>query len=183
MMMEEATAYQVLGLQLGADTEAIKKAYHALVKACHPDQFPAGERQQQAQEELVRLNLAYEQALKTAQDKAPVPCQEMPLPEAKAFAKRLLKAGQYESALRQLARTPDKDAEYYFIQGEILYALKEYGSAHQAYRAAVRIDPVNQTYHRAAFQAAVTYKKHQRLPYRIADWAGGLFHPRRRDNP
>ena len=107
--------------------------------------------------------------------------QDIPLPEAKSFARHLYERGHPASALRQLARTAQKDAEYYHLEGQILTALRQYGSAHQAFRAAASMEPDNREYRRAAFQAAMDYKKHRRLPYRIADWANGLFRDRRKE--
>lgn len=167
-------AFETLGLNTTASQEDVKAAYHALVKKWHPDQFPDPDQQQQAQDKLIQLNLAYEEAMKTAMGR-PAPMNDIPLPEAKQFARRLFESGHPASALRQLARTAKKDAEYYHLEGQILTALRQYGSAHQAFRAAVQMEPTNREYHRAAFQAAKTYQKHQRIPYRIADWAGALF--------
>ena len=171
--------YAVLGVSEDADPDTIKAAYHRLVKRWHPDQFTDSTEQEIAQTRLVQLNLAYQEAVKAAGRRTPHVTPDLPLPEAKSLSKRLYGLKQYESALRQLARTPVKDAEYYYLEGQILTALRQYGSAHQAYRVAVQMEPTNREYHRAAFNAALTYKKHCRLPYRIADWAGDILRPRR----
>ena len=172
--------YLVLEVSEDADAETIKASYHRLVKRWHPDQFSDSTEQEIAQTHLVQLNLAYQEALKAVgHRRAAHVIPDLPLSEAKARSRHLLEIKQYESALRQLARTRQKDAEYYYLEGQILSALRQYGSAHQAYRAAVQMEPTNREYHRAAFNAALTYKKHRRLPYRIADWAGDLLRPRR----
>ena len=57
-------AFEVLGLTVEADQQQVRQAYHTRVKACHPDQFIDQEQQQKAQEEMIRLNLAYEEALR-----------------------------------------------------------------------------------------------------------------------
>ena len=136
--------------------------------------------QQRAQQKLIERNLAYEAAVKAVQGR-PAALRDIPLPEAKTFARHLYESGHPESALRQLARTSEKDAEYYHLEGQILTALRQYGSAHQAFRAAVQMDPSNREYRRAAFNAAQNYKKHRRLPYRIADWASSLLRTRTRE--
>ena len=56
----------MLGVRPGADAAEVRAAYRRKVKECHPDQFTDAQRQKQAQDELIRLNLAYEQALKLA---------------------------------------------------------------------------------------------------------------------
>ncbi len=173
-------AFQTLGLSQGADAEAVKAAYHRQVKRCHPDQFHDKDRQEAAQAELVQLNLAYQQALKAVQVNR---CQTPPhlTPEqAKASARHFYRIGEYDSALRQLIRTDLHDAEYHYLRGQILTGLRQYGNAHQAFREAALQEPANREYHRAAFNAAITYKKHRQLPYRLADWAGDILRPHRR---
>ena len=171
-------AFEVLGLSPTADAETVKTAYRTRVKLCHPDQFVDEKKQAEAQEELIRLNIAYEEALKmTAQRQ--VGYHTVSLSQAKAFAEKLYDQGNYETALRQLGRAEEKDADYYYIQGKILMAMKQYDSAHQAFRVAVDMNPDNLQYRRSAFDAALEYRKHSRFPYKVVDWADGLLHPRK----
>ena len=171
----------ILEVSEDADLETIKASYHRLVKRWHPDQFTDATEQEIAQTHLVQLNLAYQEALKRAgRRRTAHVTPDLPLSEAKSLSRRLFGLKQYGSALRQLARTREKDADYYYLEGQILTALKQYGSAHQAFRTAVQMEPENREYHRAAFNAAMTYKKHCRLPYRVADWAVSLIRPRNR---
>ncbi|MEG0902186.1 MAG: J domain-containing protein, partial [Clostridia bacterium] len=62
----EQKSFEVLGLTPSADAQAVRAAYRQKVKACHPDQFTEPEKQRLAQEQLIQLNLAYEEALKIA---------------------------------------------------------------------------------------------------------------------
>lgn len=172
-------AFEVLGLNINADQQQVHQAYRTRVKACHPDQFGDREQQKKAQEQLIELNLAYEEALKMAS--APrVGYRAMPVEQACAIARKLMDQGRYESALLQLARADEKDDGWYALQGHLLMKMKQYASAHQSFREAVRRDPENREYRALALDAAVTMKKHQKLPYRVADWAEGLFHPRKK---
>lgn len=173
-------AFELLGLPADADEQQIRRAYHAKVKSCHPDQFADQEKQQQAQAQLVQLNLAYEEALRKAAAVKPTVYQRVSVEQAKTTAKRLLSQERYESALLQLGRAESRDDEWYFIQGEILMGMKQYGSAHQSFREAVRLQPDNNEYRRGALDAAVAVKKRQRWTYRMADWADGILHPRKR---
>ena len=45
--------------------------------------------------------------------------------EAKHFALRLVEQGNLESALRQLNRADARDAEWYFMQGNILMGMRQ----------------------------------------------------------
>ena len=58
--------FEVLGLNAGANVEDVRSAYRRLVKTCHPDKFQDADRQKAAQEKMIELNLAYEEALKLA---------------------------------------------------------------------------------------------------------------------
>jgi len=172
-------AFEVLGLNMNADQQQVRQAYRTRVKACHPDQFADREQQKKAQEQLVRLNLAYEEALRMAA--APqVGYHAMPVEQALSIARKLMEQQRFESALLQLARADDKNEEWYAVQGQLLMKMRQYASAHQSFREAVRRDPENRDYRAMALDAAVTMKKHQKLPYRVKDWAEGLFHPRKR---
>ena len=172
-------AFEVLGISQDASHDMVKVAYRTKVKMCHPDQFTDKKKQLQAQEELIALNLAYEQALKLTAQKQ-VGYHGISLEQAKYIAKKLYDQGRYEMALRQLARAESKDAEFFYIEGNILFAMKEFSSAHQAYREAVRQSPDTLCYRQGALDAAVAFKKHNTVAHKILDWAGGIFNPRKK---
>ncbi len=172
-------AFEVLGLSAEADPQQVRQAYRTRVKACHPDQFVDMERQKKAQEELIRLNLAYEEALRLSAEKQ-VGFHMVPAEQAKRFAKTLLEQGRYESAMLQLGRAETKDDEWFYLQAQILMNMRQFLSAHQAYREAIRLNPDNREYRRGALEAALAVKKHQKLPYRVIDWADGILHPRKK---
>ena len=161
--------FAVLGLRPGADAQEVRTAYRTLVKRCHPDQFQDPQQQKAAQEKLIQLNLAYEAALKLA-SRHTVGFNLISQEEAKHFAQRLVDQGNLESALRQLNRADSKDADWYYLQGNILMALKQYETAHQSYREAVRRDPDNRKYREGALDAALAMKKARPLGTKILDW-------------
>ena len=172
-------AFEVLGLTASANPEQIHQAYRARVKKCHPDQFTDLQKQKWAQEQLVRLNLAYAEALRLSSF-LKTDFRGVPVRQVKAVARKLMEQGRYESALLQLSRADIKDDEWYFIQGQLLLKMKQYESAHQSFREAVKREPENNEYRSGALEAAVAMKKHRKLPYRVMDWADGVLHPRKR---
>lgn len=172
-----SNAFEVLGLSQDADLTQVRDAYRRSVKRCHPDQFQEKERQDEAQEQLIRLNLAYEEAIRLAGQKQ-VGFHTVSVEEAKRFAVNLMRQSRYENALRQLMRADTRDAEWFFLQGEVLMRLRQYASAHQSYREAVRRAPDNQMYRRGAFNAALTVRKHEQPLQRAADKLAGLFRRR-----
>ena len=167
-------AFEQLGLTGDADEQQVRQAYHQMVKACHPDQFEDQEAQQRAQEELIRLNLAYEEAIRLTAGKQ-LPFHTVSVEEAKRLAKKLLEQQRYESALLQLSHAESRDDEWYYIHGQLLMGMRQYNTAHQSFREAVRMRPENREYRQGALEAAVAVKKHQKWTYRFAEWAGELL--------
>ena len=171
-------AFEILGLGADADEAQVRQAYHQQVKACHPDQFSDGDAQRQAQEKLIQLNLAYEDAMRRTAGKQKTVFHTVSPEEAKAIAKKLMEQQRYESALLQLSHAETRDDEWYYIHGQVLMGMRQYSTAHQSFREAVRLQPENLEYRRGALDAAVAIKKHQKWPYRVAEWADGLLHRR-----
>lgn len=153
----------------GADAQQIRTAYRQKVKQCHPDQYQESEQQKTAQEQLLELNLAYEEALKSASQRK-VGFNLISQEEAKHFALRLVNQGNLESALRQLNRADSKDADWYYLQGNILMGMRQYETAHQSFREAVRQDPENLRYRQGALDAALAMKKSKNLGFRVKGW-------------
>lgn len=169
-------AFQILGLSEDADEAQVRQAYHRQVKACHPDQFVDQQAQAQAQEKLIQLNLAYEEALrKTAAHTGPV-SHTVSVEEAKTLAKKLLEQQRYESALLQLSHAETRDDEWYYIHGQLLMGMHQYNTAHQSFREAVRLQPENNEYRKGALDAAVAVKNQQKWTSRVSQWARHLIH-------
>ena len=62
--------FEVLGLKGWANQDEIRSAYRALVKRCHPDMIQDPVLKEEAQERMVALNLAYEEAIRLASPRA-----------------------------------------------------------------------------------------------------------------
>ena len=174
-----STAFDILGLPSDADAQQVRTAYRAQVKSCHPDQFMDLDEQRAAQEKLIELNLAYEEALKTASQKR-VGFNLISQEEAKHFAIKLMEQGNLESALRQLNRADAKDAGFFFLQGRILMAMRQYDTAHQSYREAVRREPDNLTYRQGALDAALALKRSKRPVNKVKDWVTDVLGTKKR---
>ncbi len=167
------SAFDLLGLKSDADAQQVRSAYRAKVKSCHPDQFTDVEEQKRAQEQLIALNLAYEEALRIASEKR-VGFNLISQEEAKRFAIKLMEQGNLESALRQLCRAETKDSDWFYLQGQILMGMRQYDTAHQSYREAVRREPENLRFRQGALDAALAMTRHKRLHYRVAEWIKDL---------
>ena len=153
--------FEVLGLKGWAGPDEIRNAYRSLVKQCHPDMIRDPSEKEAAQNRMVALNLAYEEALRIASPR-PHSCSvtpEVSCNEAVLLAKRAMARDNPAGALRALARCEEKDGEWYYMQGKVLMALEEYESAHQAFRAAVRTSPDNNVFREGALDAAIAAQK------------------------
>ena len=165
----ERKAFDVLGVNPDADAQEVRNAYRQKVKDCHPDQYQDTAMQRIAQEQLVELNLAYEEALKAA-SRHRVGFNLISQEEAKHFAIRLMEQGNLESALRQLCRADSRDDGWFYLQGNILMAMRQFDTAHQSFREAVRRDPSNHRYRESALDAAVALKKSKQPWSRVQGW-------------
>lgn len=151
--------FAMLGIRPTMDVDVVRRAYHLKAMKIHPDHFQDPEQQKIAQEQMVALNNAYEQALRLAgAQKAPY-TQSIACDDAIRLARKMLAQRSPESALRQLMRATTRDADWFNLQGVILMQMDQYESAHQSFREAVRRDPDNMEYRRGALDAAVAMKK------------------------
>ncbi|MDR0928330.1 MAG: tetratricopeptide repeat protein [Oscillospiraceae bacterium] len=163
--------FAALGLQGSADAEQVRAAYHAQVKRCHPDAVADAKEKLIAQEKLVRLNLAYAEALRQVSARE---AGAVSLPDAVQVARKLLQQGHADSALRVLLKAPARDAEFFALQGDILMKQGEAEAAHTAYRSAIRLDDLNPLYREAALRAAVQMRRQKTLGGKVRGWARGL---------
>ncbi len=163
-----STPFEVLGLGPWADPDEIRSAYRSLVKKCHPDMVQDPVRKKEAQERMVRLNLAYEEALRLASPRPqPAVIREISTADAVMMAARMLEKKDPQGALRQLMRADTKDDTWFFAQGNVLMAMDQYGAAHQSYREAIRRSPENIEYRRHALDASLAMQREKTLPGRV----------------
>lgn len=152
----------MLGLNAGADADDVRAAYRRLVKTCHPDKFLDADERKAAQEKMIALNLAYEEALKLTVNRRTAAASynsELSGDDAIALAEKLLRRQSPESALRNLLRTKSRSAAWFAMQGRVLMAMEQYETAHQSFREAIRREPNNNEFRRGALEAAVALKK------------------------
>ena len=158
----------MLGLKGWADQEEIRTAYRALVKQCHPDMITDPAQKEEAQQRMVALNLAYEEALRLANPKAQFSVGPQPTAaEAILMAERSLARDNPEAALRQLLKSEQRDGDWYYMQGKVLMALEQYESAHQSFREAVRRCPDNNVYRSGALAAVVAQREAATIPGKL----------------
>jgi molecular chaperone DnaJ len=164
--LHDSSPFSALGIPADSDAKAVRKAYRQSVRECHPDLFQNPEEQKAAQERLVSLNLAYKEALRLCGVKR-VGFGLVSPEEAKHFAQTLMEQGNPESALRQLNRADHRDADFFYIQGNILMRLEQFDTAYQSYREAVRLNPEENHYRRGALDASLAIKRSRTLWHQL----------------
>ena len=170
-----STPFEELGLRAWADPDEIRAAYRAQVKKCHPDMVRDPAQKEAAQQRMIRLNLAYEEALRLASPrKTAAFVQELSREDAIQLAERMLAKGNPEGALRQLMRAESKDAQWHYTHGRTLMAMEYFREAQLAFREAVKLKPDNNQYRAGALEAAVAEKKAGTLQGRIHHFVKGL---------
>ncbi|MCL2811377.1 MAG: DnaJ domain-containing protein [Clostridia bacterium] len=165
--------FLTLGIPATSDTRAVRDAYHKLVKLCHPDIVQGEAQKQQAQERMIALNLAYEEALRFA-CRPQVRISPVTLDDSLRLANRLLARRMAASAQRALERCPQRDATWYSLHGRALHEQGQYDRAHQSYRQAVRFDPENTNFRMGALKAYVAARESQKIGHRVVDWARNI---------
>ncbi len=165
--------FLTLGIPATSDTDAVRAAYRKLVKLCHPDIVQGEEQKQQAQERMIALNLAYEEALKLA-CRPQVQILPVTLGESIRLAQRLLDRRMAASAQRALERCPDRNLTWYVLHGRSLHEQGKYELAHQSYRRAVRMEPENNELRTAALKSYVAARNSSKPTYRVMDWARNI---------
>ena len=169
-MSRTRNPFEVLGLNAGASADDVRNAYRRLVKTCHPDKFLDADERKAAQEKMIALNLAYEEALKLTASRRSAATnynRELTEEEAIALAEKMLRRDSPETALRHLMRTKNRNGTWFAMQGRVLMALEQYENAHQSYREAVKREPNNNFFRQGALDAAVALKKSRTLIGRI----------------
>lgn len=162
--------FQVLGLSGTADEQSVRNAYRKLVKTCHPDAVMNEAQKTQAQDRLIELNLAYEEALKRACRPNEGATAASPQ-EILRLAQRLLKQSMPDSALRALDRSSYREATWFYLYGVGLMQQHKPADAHTYFRQAVRMFPENNIYRTAALKACTAQKRQDsRLPAKLARW-------------
>ena len=143
--------YKVLGVSPNASDEEIKKAYRALVKQYHPDNYADNPLANLAAEKMKAINEAYDEIQKmraggSGQTGSGTHSQS----GSSAFAqvRQLINAGSLSEAETLLNRTPvsERTAEWHFLKGVILYRNGWVQDARAEIDTACSMDPYNSEY-------------------------------------
>lgn len=158
-------SYALLGVAPDAGADELKAAYRAKARQWHPDRFPEGPERVQAEERMIRLNRAYEEALGHCPAAAPraTAAADAAQDEMLSDVRSLMALGQLDHARRALLRVEGRGAEWNYLFGAILMRRGDYEKAAVYFGVSTRMCPDCAQY-RAALRSAEALRDRSRRP-------------------
>lgn len=145
--------YEVLGVSKNATDEEIKNAYRNLARKYHPDNYADNPLADLAGEKMKEINEAYDAIMDTRKSSSRRSSQSDYTNPNSQFSdiRSLITAGRLEEAQVLLDGVPitRRDAEWYFLNGSVLYKRGWFNDAYTNFATAVRMDPQNPEYRQA----------------------------------
>ncbi len=166
--------YSVLGVDKNATEEQIKDAYRELARKYHPDNYADNPLSDLAGEKMKEINEAYDAIMNNRRNKSKnsggnYQNAASSFPEIRS----LINQGRLEQAQEVLDGVPpqNRNAEWYFLNGTVLYRRGWFDQAYTSFATASRMDPMNPEY-RTALNNAQRQSGRQYNPYR--SYGGGM---------
>ncbi|AAK78625.1 curved DNA-binding protein CbpA [Clostridium acetobutylicum] len=164
--------YKVLGLNENASPDEIKKAYRELAKKYHPDQYGNNPLKTLAEEKMREINEAYDFLMKKSQNTT---YNNSSYGNSSNNAdynsiRNDLNRGDINSAEAKLNRTNLRDAEWFFLMGNVYLRRGYYDNAYNHIQRACDLNPSNPEYMNA-LQSLRTQNNSYRNPYNSRGYA------------
>jgi curved DNA-binding protein CbpA len=181
IQVDDRHFWGLLGLEPGADRQAIKRAYHRLARRNHPDFFPAADKPRQGLR-MITLNEAYAHLLRRTGVEAAEASGAADGPDAGApgAAPSAASASQPAAAATELGfhREP---AYAYYKQGFVHYSRAIHG-IQALYRSLrrpypVHFDPRDDAFQRFAGSLTELARAHEYFQRVAEEHAGSLWAP------
>lgn len=164
--------YEVLGVSKNASEEQIKDAYRELARKYHPDNYTDNPLSDLASEKMKEINEAYDTIMneRRGTGKSGSYSGASSFPEIRS----LINQNRLEQAQELLDGVPpeQRNAEWYFLNGTVLYRRGWFDGAYTSFSTASRMEPGNIEYQNAANNAA-RGQSAQYNPYRNTNYGGG----------
>lgn len=162
--------YQVLGVSKNATDDEIKNAYRELARKYHPDNYADNPLSDLAGEKMKEINEAYDAIInqrKHHSGRNSGPSYDANAASSFPEVRSLINQGRLEQAQEVLDGVPpqSRDAEWYFLNGTVLYRRGWFDQAYTSFATASRMNPENAEY-RNAVNNAQRQAGRQYNPYR-----------------
>lgn len=160
--------YQVLGVNKNATDEEIKAAYRELARKYHPDNYADNPLSDLAGEKMQEINEAYDAIMNSRKSGKKTNTGYNTNANNSAFpeVRSLINQGRLEQAQELLDGVPVhmRNAEWYFLNGTVLYRRGWFDQAFTSFATASRMEPSNPEY-RTAYNNAQRQTGRQYSPY------------------
>ena len=143
--------YEILGVGRNATDDEIKKAYREMARKYHPDNYAENPLSDLAEEKMQEINDAYDKIMNQRRGRKTSDNsygnQESAFPDIR----RLITQGRFEEAQELLDGVPtqNRNAEWHFLNGSVLYKRGWFDGAYSDFATACRMDPTNAEYREA----------------------------------
>lgn len=169
--------YQILGIDRNASDEEVKTAYRNMARKYHPDVYGDNPLADLAEEKMQEINEAYDSIMATRKsgkkggtNYGATNSGQTDFPEVRT----LINQNRLEEAQELLDGTPiqNRNAEWYFLNGTVLYRRGWFDQAYTSFATASRMDPGNPEYRNAVNNAQRQAGRAQHNPYRTYNSGG-----------
>ena len=145
--------YEVLGVSKNATDDEIKNAYRELARKYHPDNYENNPLADLAEDKMKEINEAYDAIMATRSGRRKKKGAEESYSANSSFPdiRALIASGRLEEAQEILdgVSVDRRDAEWYFLNGTVLYRRGWFDAAYASLSNACRMDPQNPEYRQA----------------------------------
>ena len=144
--------YEILGVSRNATDDEIKNAYRALARKYHPDSYQDNPLADLAGEKMKEINEAYDAIMNSRKSSSKSGGGSYSHPHSKFNdVRELIMKNRLDDAQVLLDGVPfdRRDAEWYFLNGSVLYKRGWFNDAYSSFSTAVRMEPNNPEYRQA----------------------------------
>lgn len=147
--------YEILGINKNATDDEVKRAYREMARKYHPDNYAENPLSDLAAEKMREINDAYDRIMnqRRGKNKSSNGNAGYNGYAGSAFPdiRRLISSGRFEEAQELLDGVPaqSRNAEWYFLNGSVLYKRGWFDGAYSDFATACRMDPTNPEYREA----------------------------------